>query len=232
MYGTEYRGSATTSVLFGHVVDLHNVPCAVCRSVRATAMMLPGRDECYPGWTLEYPGYLMAGNNGHVAATEYACVDGDPETEAGDFRNDAGALFYPVEGICGSLPCPPYINGRELTCSVCTKWDVLQRFCDLHKWVDQNSVSLICQDNVLVYTSYTTHIVVQSIVEYGLGSNIAFTVTIRNIVLPPVMHFARLWTHPLTFPLAKYIPCFVGSSYPNWHIHWYLIMQRQSKITG
>ena len=33
-----------------------------------------------------------------------------------------GALLYLVEGVCGTLPCLPYVNGRELTCAVCTKW--------------------------------------------------------------------------------------------------------------
>jgi hypothetical protein len=26
-----------------------------------------------------------------------------------------------VEGVCGSLPCPPYVPRREITCVVCTK---------------------------------------------------------------------------------------------------------------
>jgi hypothetical protein len=28
-----------------------------------------------------------------------------------------------VESHCGSLPCPPYVQGYELTCAVCTKWN-------------------------------------------------------------------------------------------------------------
>jgi hypothetical protein len=30
-------------------------------------------------------------------------------------------LFYPVKTQCGSLPCPPYINDKYVTCVVCTK---------------------------------------------------------------------------------------------------------------
>ncbi len=30
-------------------------------------------------------------------------------------------LFYNVEAVCGSLPCPNYVNGWEITCVVCTK---------------------------------------------------------------------------------------------------------------
>ena len=40
---------------------------------------------------------------------------------AGGQDNKNGALFYPVEAVCGSLPCPRYVNGWELTCAVCTK---------------------------------------------------------------------------------------------------------------
>ncbi|XP_078681676.1 uncharacterized protein LOC144916423 [Branchiostoma floridae x Branchiostoma belcheri] len=52
---------------------------------------------------------------------EYVCVDGQPETVPGGDANQNGALFYLVEARCGSLPCPEYVEGRELTCVVCTK---------------------------------------------------------------------------------------------------------------
>ncbi len=84
-------------------------------------IMIPGRNQCYPGWNLEYNGYLMAGHHSHRGKTDYICVDSDPESYGAGFRNDAGALLYAVEGICGSLPCPPYVNHRELTCVVCSK---------------------------------------------------------------------------------------------------------------
>jgi hypothetical protein len=118
IYGTEYEG--LTPGLFTQNLHDHNAPCAVCSTVRGKSMMLPARDECYPGWTLEYPGYLMAGHYTQHA-TEYVCVDGAPEVEMGDFTNEDGALLYSVEGVCGSLPCGPYIANRELTCSVCTQ---------------------------------------------------------------------------------------------------------------
>ncbi|KAH3754464.1 hypothetical protein DPMN_189139 [Dreissena polymorpha] len=34
--------------------------------------------------------------------------------------DENGALFYPTEGRCGSLRCPPYIGGAELACVVCS----------------------------------------------------------------------------------------------------------------
>ena len=36
--------------------------------------------------------------------------------------NSDGLLFQFVEARCGSLPCPPYGNDKELSCAVCTKW--------------------------------------------------------------------------------------------------------------
>ncbi|ELU02754.1 hypothetical protein CAPTEDRAFT_117881, partial [Capitella teleta] len=100
----------------------HNVPCAVCRAkTRASVLMVPARQECHEGWTKEYSGYLTTGYKGHVGRNQYACMDAAPEVLAAGHLNENGALFYHVEGVCGSLPCPPYINGRELTCVVCTK---------------------------------------------------------------------------------------------------------------
>ncbi|ELU17986.1 hypothetical protein CAPTEDRAFT_123060, partial [Capitella teleta] len=96
--------------------------CAVCRAkTRASVLMVPARQECHEGWTREYSGYLTSGYKGHAGRFQYACMDAAPEVLAAGHLNEDGALFYHVEGVCGSLPCPPYINGRELTCVVCTK---------------------------------------------------------------------------------------------------------------
>ena len=57
----------------------------------------------------------------HKHSSEFICVDGNSEYVHGSKSNLDGALLYPVEGVCGSLPCPPYVAGRELTCAVCTK---------------------------------------------------------------------------------------------------------------
>jgi hypothetical protein len=83
--------------------------------------MVPAHFECHDGWTREYWGYITSGYKGHKGRTEYACMDAEPTADVAGYRNEDGALFYPVDGVCGSLPCPPYVNGRELTCVVCTK---------------------------------------------------------------------------------------------------------------
>ncbi|KAJ8301486.1 hypothetical protein KUTeg_020473 [Tegillarca granosa] len=76
------------------------------------------KDRCYNGWHLEYRGYLMTQYHSQ-AASNYVCVDAKPE-KIGSMANHNGRLFYPVESMCGALPCPPYVNHRELTCAVCT----------------------------------------------------------------------------------------------------------------
>ncbi|KAL5009422.1 hypothetical protein ScPMuIL_013496, partial [Solemya velum] len=45
----------------------------------------------------------------------------DPERITGEGANEDGSLLYPVEVSCGFLPCPPFVDGREVGCAVCTK---------------------------------------------------------------------------------------------------------------
>ena len=66
-------------------------------------------------------GYLVAGGEHHNSASEFICLDSRAEAESGGHLNREGKTFYIAEGRCGSLKCPPYINGRELTCVVCSK---------------------------------------------------------------------------------------------------------------
>ena len=98
-----------------------DVPCAVCYvSARAAILMIPGKYTCPPNWTREYYGYLMAERYSHHRST-FECVDATPETVTGGHAGLNGILFYHVEPRCGSLPCPPYEQEKEMTCVVCTK---------------------------------------------------------------------------------------------------------------
>ncbi|CAG2238177.1 unnamed protein product [Mytilus edulis] len=102
--------------------DGHDVPCAVCRRKRvSTVLMIPGKDTCYQGWNIEYYGYLNAHDYRFSAAASYVCMHVHPEFRRGGRHNYEGKLFHPVIGSCGSLPCPPYVNGYPLTCVVCSK---------------------------------------------------------------------------------------------------------------
>lgn len=123
IYGAEYQTTAN-SFSSKNVVQLldANVPCAVClNNMRKNSLMIPGTNECTSGWHLEYQGYLMAGAHDQPSATEYICMDEAPESSESGYRNEDGKLFYVVEARCGALPCPEYVEGREVTCAVCTK---------------------------------------------------------------------------------------------------------------
>ena len=122
IYGAEYETHTDrNSYLHGrHSTD---VPCAVCHVNNRTAVyMVPAKYTCPSGWTREYYGYLMAEtslSNRH--RTHYTCIDIALKPVPGSTADHNGLVFYFVEGRCGSLPCPPYDNTRELSCAVCTK---------------------------------------------------------------------------------------------------------------
>lgn len=62
----------------------------------------------------------MAGHHSHNAGTAYKCVVSDPETLQGGQTDNDGYLLYIVEARCGSLKCPPYVEGGEFVCAVCS----------------------------------------------------------------------------------------------------------------
>ena len=122
IFGTEYQDTEGRSDgLFGESHYQEDAPCVVCLARRQSVLMIPGKSKCYDGWTFEYSGFLMAGHYNYTGATDYYCVDKDPENVPGGGSNQNGYLLYFVEARCGSLPCPPYVNGREFQCVVCTK---------------------------------------------------------------------------------------------------------------
>ncbi|GAB1598961.1 uncharacterized protein LOC115232406 [Argonauta hians] len=118
IYGSEYGNSGyDTDILNGH-----NIPCSVCQTNKpAVIMMLPGRNKCYPGWVQEYSGYLMTSYWKDSGRSSYICMDKQPETTRSGYRHEKCSFFYHVQAQCGSLPCPPYVNQKEITCAVCSK---------------------------------------------------------------------------------------------------------------
>ncbi|WAQ93733.1 hypothetical protein MAR_006204 [Mya arenaria] len=60
-------------------------------------------------------GYLVAGDNHYASASEFICLDERLKMLVGGAVNKDGKTFYLAEAVCGSLPCPPYVQGRELT---------------------------------------------------------------------------------------------------------------------
>ncbi|CAH1782895.1 unnamed protein product [Owenia fusiformis] len=97
-----------------------DVPCAVCSVPRSTSIMIPAWKTCPDAWHFEYTGYLVSEYAKHGGRRTFECMDAAPEGVPGSGANKNGALFYAVEASCGSLPCPNYKDGAELTCVVCT----------------------------------------------------------------------------------------------------------------
>lgn len=121
VYGVEYKISGTG--LASSLGGLHDqdAPCAVCYAPsRSVTTVIQGRNLCPASWTQEYQGYLMS-NHYTQGASETVCVDRSPEGVPGGAAAQGGSWWYPTEAECGSLPCAPYVQNRELTCAVCTR---------------------------------------------------------------------------------------------------------------
>ncbi|XP_052085262.1 short-chain collagen C4-like [Mytilus californianus] len=117
LYGMEYNDPS-----LGKNLKDEDVPCAVCRSkLVSSVIMVPGKTRCHHGWNLEYKGMLTTGYWNHNGPSSYICVDSNPEVIEGGVRNDDGYMLYPVKAYCGSLKCPPYVQGSMLNCAVCSK---------------------------------------------------------------------------------------------------------------
>ncbi|XP_052699044.1 short-chain collagen C4-like [Crassostrea angulata] len=119
IFGSEYEFS------YKNVARNDDVPCAVCYDVYATtSVMIPGKIVCPSHWTKQFDGFLSSGSHyTDQTGGEYLCLDRDPEyaTEGARQQDYNGRVFYPVEAVCGSLPCPPYENGKYVSCVVCIK---------------------------------------------------------------------------------------------------------------
>ena len=113
VYGAEYESPPLPAT------QDHDVPCAVCESPRCAVFTQPGSDVCPSGWITEYAGWLASSHTNHQRA-EFVCVDRYAEN-GGLSDSQNGALFYPTQTRCGSLPCDPYENARDLSCAVCSK---------------------------------------------------------------------------------------------------------------
>ena len=124
--GVEYEGGITPQVFSlenngGQSLTDLSPPCAVCHlSTRSARMMFPAMTTCPTGWNFEYGGYLVSSRWDQYRSS-FICLDSAPETIVGSGGSTNGTLIYPVEVACVvSLPCPPYVNGYEVACVVCT----------------------------------------------------------------------------------------------------------------
>jgi hypothetical protein len=126
IYGTEYEDADPSTILSkanngGNSLMNYDAVCAVCLvASRSMQIMIPAKRTCPTGWTMEYQGYL-ASEHYTVGKSMFICLDEAPEAVPATSAHLDGARLYVVEGSCGTLPCLPYVEGRELTCVVCTK---------------------------------------------------------------------------------------------------------------
>ena len=119
VYGVEYERSHSDR-FFASVHD-QDAPCAVCEvQGRSQVLMIPAKQTCPDGWTLEYEGLLASESHSHDGG-EFVCVSNDPETTPAGHTNEYGGRLFVVEATCDTLPCPPYVAGYELSCVICTK---------------------------------------------------------------------------------------------------------------
>ena len=120
VYGAEYT---IYSGLPNTHVSEHDAPCAVCYAAsRPSVLMIPARMTCPENWTKEYSGYLMSEKYETPGRTMYICVDESPGSVPGQNSPDPDRVeLFMVEAKCEGLDCPPYYDGRELTCVVCTR---------------------------------------------------------------------------------------------------------------
>lgn len=112
---------ASEGKVFEQNVDGLDMPCSACLTPKSVTHMFPGRATCFPGWSLEYTGYLMTNYRDRGHNMEYFCLDIDPEGIPRGGASDHENVMYLVEARCGTLPCPPYVEGREVACCVCSK---------------------------------------------------------------------------------------------------------------
>ena len=79
---------------------------------------------CPSGWSREYYGYMMSEEiNSNRQARSTICVDVNAEVVPGSGTSTNPSVTYLMSVECTSseLPCPPYVDGRILSCAVCTK---------------------------------------------------------------------------------------------------------------
>ena len=121
IYGVEYWANEVPNIFSDS--DIHKgLPCCVCETYHySQSLMIPGKQSCPESWIMQYKGILMSERFSHVSPSEYICVNREYEFIDGSAGNHDSGYVIPVEVICGALPCPPYNDGYELSCVVCTK---------------------------------------------------------------------------------------------------------------
>ncbi|KAK7503735.1 hypothetical protein BaRGS_00004858 [Batillaria attramentaria] len=118
--------ASTHGNVYGAQYDINghrhtDVPCVLCHTSLVSTFMVPGTNKCPPGATAQYHGYLTSNAYNKASQSEYVCLDAQPEDRPGTSASVNSAWFIHDVAVCGSLPCPPYVNGKVITCVVCSQ---------------------------------------------------------------------------------------------------------------
>ena len=101
-------------------LDSKLAPCVVCAAERkSTTVMIPARNDCPTGWSLEYHGYLLSSHYNTDKKSQSLCFDDNIEG-----LNPTGTGYhhlYRVGAHAGVGLPSSFPNARELTCAVCSK---------------------------------------------------------------------------------------------------------------
>eukprot|EP00164_Ancoracysta_twista_P001878 GFYU01002467.1.p1 GENE.GFYU01002467.1~~GFYU01002467.1.p1 ORF type:complete len:957 (-),score=279.64 GFYU01002467.1:133-3003(-) len=99
-------------------LDRQEVPCSLCMRKNAIATrMIPGVQECPPGWRLDYAGYLFSNHYVHQKG-EHVCVTRDAEGHGSSRHHTHHGLMYPVET---GENLPKWREHEEIGCAVCSQ---------------------------------------------------------------------------------------------------------------
>lgn len=87
--------------------------------------MIPGWYECPDNFRREYYGNLGAERSGHPSSSTYICLAHDRGTLPNDKNAvnegpDSTVMLAEIQAAGGSHLTPPYKNGKEVSCAVCT----------------------------------------------------------------------------------------------------------------
>ena len=121
LYGTEYE-TLSSPPAFSDILR-HDAPCSVCHTPScSTKITIPGRITCPDSWTREYYGYLMSEHHYDQHQSRLSiCVDENAESVGGSAAQNVASVLYFMETTCTGISCPPYSDGAEIACVVCTK---------------------------------------------------------------------------------------------------------------
>ena len=118
-YGAVYE-MLGQSAPYPSSLDSKLAPCVVCAAERkSTTVMIPARNDCPTGWSLEYHGHLLSSHYATDKKSQSLCFDDN--IEGLNPTGTSGHHLYRVGVDVGYGLPSSFPSARELTCAVCSK---------------------------------------------------------------------------------------------------------------